>query len=150
MIYLLRYGPAHLHGPRPEGGQPPARDRRQAAHLLDRCRKAQAAGDSVGLSPTLSELEFGARKSGNYDGEIAAVRKSDALRPLRLRRRLVPGTLRAAPARVGSERANHRLDGPADRRPRDGPALVTDNDAHFSRVAGLRVVNWLKETAGSA
>jgi tRNA(fMet)-specific endonuclease VapC len=28
-------------------------------------------------------------------------------------------------------------------------ALVTNNDAYFSRVAGLRVVNWLKETAGS-
>ncbi|MGA2031300.1 MAG: hypothetical protein ABSG68_03505 [Thermoguttaceae bacterium] len=28
-------------------------------------------------------------------------------------------------------------------------AMLTNNDAHFSRVAGLRVVNWLKETAGS-
>jgi predicted nucleic acid-binding protein len=28
-------------------------------------------------------------------------------------------------------------------------ALVTNNDAHFSRVAGLRVVNWLKAAAGS-
>ena len=28
-------------------------------------------------------------------------------------------------------------------------APVTNNDAHFSRVAGLRVVNWLKETAGA-
>ena len=53
-----------------------ARQRQQAARLMDRCRKAQAAGDSVGLSAvTVSELEFGARKSGRHADEIAALRK---------------------------------------------------------------------------
>ena len=42
--------------------------------LVGRCRKAQAQGDTVGLSAiTLSELEFGAFKSGQYDDEIVAV-----------------------------------------------------------------------------
>src|SRR6266851_7448898 len=36
----------------------------------------EAAGDSVGLSAvTVSELEFGARNSRQYESEIAAVRK---------------------------------------------------------------------------
>ena len=52
------------------------RSHQQAATLMDRCRKAQVAGDSVGLSAvTISELEFGARNSGKYEDEIAAVRK---------------------------------------------------------------------------
>jgi hypothetical protein len=43
---------------------------------VERCRKAQAAGHSVGLSAvTVSELEFGARHGERYDDEIAAVRK---------------------------------------------------------------------------
>ncbi len=51
-----------------------ARQRRQADALLDRCRQAQAADDSVGLSAiTVSELEFGAQNSARYEEEIAAV-----------------------------------------------------------------------------
>ncbi|MGO8689286.1 MAG: type II toxin-antitoxin system VapC family toxin [Thermoguttaceae bacterium] len=137
-----------------KAGSRRARDRRQAAHLLDRCRKAQAAGDSVGLSAlTVSELEFGARKSGNYDGEIAAVRKVltpfdlydyDAVSCPEHYGRLRHG-LEAKGRTIGSMDlliAAHAM--------ALGAALVTNNDAHFSRVAGLRVVNWLKETAGSA
>jgi tRNA(fMet)-specific endonuclease VapC len=130
-----------------------ARNREQAAKLLERCRRAQGAGDSVGLSAvTVSELEFGARKSGNYDDEIAAVRK--VLTPFdlygydavscpqhygRLRHEL-----EAIGQTIGSMDmliAAHALALNA--------ALVTNNDAHFSRVAGLRVTNWLKEAAGS-
>jgi tRNA(fMet)-specific endonuclease VapC len=130
-----------------------ARNRQQAAKLMDRCRKAQGAGDSVGLSAvTVSELEFGARKSGNYDDEIAAVRK--VLTPFdlfsydavscpqhygRLRH-----ALEAKGQAIGSMDmliAAHALALNA--------ALVTNNDARFSRVAGMRVVNWLNQTAGS-
>ena len=51
-----------------------ARQHQQTAVLLDRCRQAHAAGDSIGLSAiTVSELEFGARNSARYDEEIAAV-----------------------------------------------------------------------------
>ncbi len=57
----------------------PARQRtrrEKALSLVARCRAAQAKGDVVGLSAiTLSELEFGAYKSGDYDTEIVAVRK---------------------------------------------------------------------------
>ncbi len=50
--------------------------RRRAQELVDRCRKAQTRGDSVGLSAiTVSELEFGAQNSGRYEAEMAAVRK---------------------------------------------------------------------------
>jgi predicted nucleic acid-binding protein len=61
------------------GRKAPARQRvrrDRALALVARCRKAQAQGDVVGLSVvTVSELEFGACKSGNYDTEIVAVRK---------------------------------------------------------------------------
>ena len=116
------------------------RNRREAAILLDQCRKAQGAGDSVGLSAvTVSELEFGARKSGN-DDEIAAVRKV-----------LTPSTSTAttrSPARNTTggcgmswrrKAKTDRLDGHADRRPCAlalNAALVTANDAHFSRSLG--------------
>src|SRR5437660_9310926 len=50
--------------------------RQRARELAQRCRSVLTAGDSVGLSAvTISELEFGARNSGQYDTEIAAVRK---------------------------------------------------------------------------
>src|SRR5208283_4342462 len=57
----------------------PARQRarrEKALSLVAHCRAAQARGDVVGLSAiTVSELEFGAYKSGDYDTEIVAVRK---------------------------------------------------------------------------
>src|SRR5260370_7391450 len=50
--------------------------RQRAQELVDRCRQLQAAGDAVGLSAvTVSELEFGARLSGQYETEMTAVRK---------------------------------------------------------------------------
>ncbi len=128
------------------------RNRRQAAILLDQCRKAQGAGDSVGLSAvTVSELEFGARKSGN-DDEIAAVRK--VLTPFDL----YGYDAVSCPQHYG--RLRHELEAKgqtigsmdmliAAHALALNAALVTANDAHFSRVAGLRVINWLKEAAGS-
>jgi predicted nucleic acid-binding protein len=50
--------------------------RERALALVTRCREAQAKGDLVGLSAiTVSELEFGAHNSGDYDTEIVAVQE---------------------------------------------------------------------------
>jgi len=125
------------------------RNRQQAATLMQRCRKAQTAGDSVGLSArTVSELEFGARNSRNYEDEIAAVHK--ILMPFDLydydavacpeQYGRIRQELEAAGQNVGSMDlliAAHAL--------ALGGTLVTNNDAHFSRVDRLIVVNWLKE-----
>jgi tRNA(fMet)-specific endonuclease VapC len=126
-----------------------ARDRQKATTLIERCQKAQAAGDSVGLSAvTVSELEFGARCSGKYDSEIAGVHKiltpfdvhdyDAVLCPEHYGR--IRHELETAGQSIGSMDlliAAHAL--------ALGGTLVTNNDAHFRRVNGLSVVNWLKE-----
>jgi tRNA(fMet)-specific endonuclease VapC len=123
-------------------------DRRRAAALVDRCRKAQAEGDSVGLSAvTVSELEFGARRSGHYDDEMAAVSK--VLTPFDL----YDYDSLACPRQYGQIRHELETKGQAigsmdlliaAHALALDATLVTNNDAHFSRVKGLRVVNWLK------
>jgi tRNA(fMet)-specific endonuclease VapC len=129
-----------------------ATHRDRAAALVDRCRKVQSGGDSVGLSAvTVSELEFGARNSGNYEDEIAAVSK--VLTPFELydydgllcprQYGRVRHELEAAGQALGSMDlliAAHALALDA--------TLVTNNDAHFARVSGLKVVNWLKSKKG--
>lgn len=127
--------------------RPAQRDR--ALALVQRCRQLQSAGDDVGLSAlTISELEFGARASGQYDREMAAVRKvlapfdiydydSVACPPHygRIRQELAG---RGVP--IGSMDlliAAHALALDA--------MLVSNNLAHFSRVAGLRTANWLTQ-----
>ena len=129
-----------------------ARNRQQAARLMERCRKAQRAGDSVGLSAvTVSELEFGARNSGKYDDEIAAVRK--VLAPFDL----YGYDAASCPEHYGRLRHDLEAKGQtigsmdmliAAHALALNAALATNNDAHFCRVPGLKVVNWLKETAG--
>ena len=120
--------------------------RQRAWELVERCRQAQAAGDTVGLSAvTISELEFGAQNSTDYETEIAAVHKV-----------LVPFDLFDYSAVLCAPqygRIRHHLD-------RKGQTfgsmdlliaahalaldatLVTNNLAHFSRVPGLKTVNW--------
>ena len=124
------------------------RQRQQAITLEDNCRRVQAAGDPVGLSAvTVSELEFGARLSGRYDEEMAAVRQ--VLTPFRLydydavqcppHYGRMRQELESSGQTIGSEDlliAAHAMALAA--------ALVTNNDAHFRRVSGLTVVNWLK------
>ena len=127
----------------------PARQRarrEKALSLVARCRAAQARGDVVGLSAiTVSELEFGAYKSGDYDTEIVAVRK--ILTPFEVFD--YDGT--TCPTHYG--RIRHELE-------QDGqvigamdlliaahalalPAtLVTNNLAHFQRISGLSVTRW--------
>lgn len=126
----------------------PHRNRQQARTLMDRCQKAQVAGDSVGLSAvTVSELEFGARHGGRYEDEIAAVRKI-----------LMPFDVYDFDAIVCPEhygRIRHELESvgqtigsmdiliAAHTLALSG-TLVTNNNAHFSRIAGLKFVNWLR------
>ena len=132
------------------GGKSSARrrQRQQAITLDDNCRKVQAAGDPLGLSAiTVSELEFGARLSGKYDEEMAAVRQ--VLTPFRLydydavhcppHYGRIRQELESFGQSIGSEDlfiAAHAMALAA--------VLVTNNDAHFRRVSGLKVVNWLK------
>lgn len=120
--------------------------RERARKLVDRCRQAQAEGDTLAVSAiTAAELEFGARQSELPDDELRAMRKV-----------LVPFDRLAfdavqAPARYGDVRheleslglpigamdlllAAHALSIPA--------TVVTNNTAHFSRVDGLSVENW--------
>jgi tRNA(fMet)-specific endonuclease VapC len=132
------------------GGRSSARRRRreQSAVLEENCRRVQAAGDHVGLSAvTVSELEFGARLNGRYGQEMAAVRK--VLAPFRFydydavqcppHYGRVRQELESSGRSIGCEElliAAHALALDA--------ILVTNKDAHFRRISGLRVVNWLK------
>jgi len=131
------------------GLKAPARQRARrdkALALVARCREAQAKGDVVGLSAiTVSELEFGAYNSGDYDSEIAAVRKllvpfevfdyDGATCPPHYGR--VRHELEQAGQAIGAMDlliAAHALALAA--------TLVTNNLAHFQRVSGLSVTRW--------
>jgi tRNA(fMet)-specific endonuclease VapC len=119
---------------------------RLAGKIAAHCRRQQSLGHEIGLSAiTVAELEFGAQHSGNYEKEIAAVRKI-----------LMPfvccefdatdcaesyGRVRHALERAGKNIgamdlliAAHALALSA--------TLVTNNAAHFSRVPGLKCANW--------
>jgi tRNA(fMet)-specific endonuclease VapC len=122
-------------------------DKQRALKLVDRCRRTQAAGNSVGLSAvTISELEFGARKSGSYEQEIAAVQK--VLLPFDLfdydaiacshHYGRIRHELESKGTSIGSMDlliAAHALALDA--------TLVSNNIAHFSRVVGLKTDTWL-------
>ena len=131
------------------GLKAPARQRarrEKALALVARCRAAQANGDVVGLSAvTVSELEFGAYNSGDYDTEIVAVRK--ILTPFEV----LDYDGATCPAHYGHIRheleqggqvigamdlliAAHALALTA--------TLVTNNLAHFQRISGLSVTRW--------
>lgn len=124
----------------------PAQQER-AQELVDRCREVQGAGDRVALSAvTISELEFGACNSEDYEAEISAVRKV-----------LVPFDVYdydsvSSPPRYG--RVRHELESKGlDIGAMDmliaahalalDATLVTNNLAHFRRVTGLKTANWL-------
>jgi tRNA(fMet)-specific endonuclease VapC len=131
------------------GLKAPARQRSRrdkALALVARCREAQAKGDVVGLSAiTVSELEYGACKSGSYDTEIAAVRK--ILTPFEV----FDYDAVTCPAPYG--RIRHELEhggqaiGAMDlliaaHAVALAATLVTNNLAHFQRIAGLSVTRW--------
>jgi tRNA(fMet)-specific endonuclease VapC len=139
LIYMIRG-----LKPRPR----PSAHRQRAMSLVDRCREVQAADDAVGVSAvTVSELEFGARHSEQYDTEIAAVRKILApfqvydfdavVCPVHYGR--IRYELETTGQTIGSMDlliAAHALALEA--------TLVTNNETHFGRVSGLKAVNWLK------
>ncbi len=123
------------------------KNHQRALALVERCRNTQAAGDSVGLSAvTVSELEFGAQLSGQYDTEIQAVRKVltpfdlydyDSVRAPHFYGR-IRHELETRGAVIGAMDlliAAHSLALSA--------TLVSNNLAHFSRVKGLTTANWL-------
>lgn len=118
----------------------------RAVHIVKHCKVAQSKGDSVGLSAiTVSELEYGARRSGNYESEIAAVRKI-----------LTPFDLCDYDAVVCSKhygRIRHEVESAgvaigaldlyiAAHAFAMNATLVTNNERHFRRVNDLRVENW--------
>lgn len=126
---------------------PRQRTRREKARaLVERCRQAQDQGDIVGLSAiTVSELEYGARKSGNYENETAAVQKvlipfevldyDGTICPMHYGR--IRHELEQAGQTVGAMDlliAAHALALSA--------TLVTSNVAHFECVSGLLVTRW--------
>lgn len=125
-----------------------ASQRQRAATLVERCRTAQATGDSVGLSAvTVSELEFGARNSGDYEKEIEAVRK--VLTPFDV----YDYDAVSCPEHYGRIRYELETSGQtigsmdlliAAHAFALNATVVTNNDTHFSHVRGLQVVNWLK------
>ena len=131
------------------GLRAPARQRARrdkALALVARCRETQAKGDAVGLSAiTVSELEFGAYNSRNYDAEIAAVRK--VLTPFDI----LDYDGATCPAHYG--RVRHELEqagqaiGAMDlliaaHALALAATLVTNNLTHFQRVSGLSVTRW--------
>jgi tRNA(fMet)-specific endonuclease VapC len=137
VIYMLR------------GLRAPARQRARrdkALALVARCREAQTKGDVVALSAiTVSELEFGACKSTDYNAEIVAVRKlltpfevldyDGATCPPHYGR--VRHELEQAGQTIGAMDlliAAHALAVTA--------TLVTNTLAHFQRVPGLSVTRW--------
>jgi tRNA(fMet)-specific endonuclease VapC len=131
------------------GLKAPARQRARrdkALALVARSKEVQARGDLVGLSAiTVSELEFGAYNSTDYDTEIVAVRKlltpfevldyDGATCPPHYGR--VRQHLQKAGQTIGAMDlliAAHALALAA--------TLVTNNLAHFQRVPGLAVERW--------
>lgn len=131
-------------------GLKPARrpaQRERARKLAERCQRENADGNSVALSAvTVSELEYGARNSGDDDKEMAAVRKAlapfdvydyDALHcPAHYGQ--IRHDLEAKGTTIGSMDlliAAHALALDA--------TLVSNNLARFNRVAKLKTANWL-------
>jgi tRNA(fMet)-specific endonuclease VapC len=121
--------------------------RRHAESLIAKSREAQAAGHAVALSAvTVSELEFGAQHSGDYDAEIAAVRK--ILTPFEI---LSYDGL-VCPAHYGKIRQELETKGVpigamdlliAAHALAVEATVVSNNAEHFSRVTGLEVVSWM-------
>jgi tRNA(fMet)-specific endonuclease VapC len=125
----------------------PKAQRATAKRLAAHCQEAQAGGDTVGLSAiTVSELEHGARYGGRYEVEMALVRGLTA--PFER----YDYDAVACPEFYGEVRyelekrglaigvfdlliAAHAL--------ALGATIVSNNTAHFSRVTGLKAVNWL-------
>jgi len=122
--------------------------RESAQKLAERCQQTQKGGHTVGLSAvTVSELEFGAQNSGQYEDEIRAVHK--VLTPFDL------FDYDAVHCAYHYGRVRHQLE--AEGQPTGSmdlliaahalsleATLITNNGDHFSRVDGLPIENWAK------
>lgn len=120
--------------------------RNRALKVVEQCRQSQVTGHSVAISAvSISELEFGARKSEYYEEEIAAVHK--VLMPFDLydydsvvcpqHYGCLRHELETKGLTIGSMDlliAAHALSLDA--------TLVSNNTAHFSRVLGLKLISW--------
>lgn len=123
--------------------------RHRAERLAKHCERVWSQGDSIGLSAiTVSEMEFGAHCSGDYEAEIAAYKKVespfsvyeyDAVEcPQHYGR--IRFELDSKGITIGAMDmliAAHAL--------ALGAMLVSNNTAHFSRVPGVKTANWLRE-----
>lgn len=146
MIYLLDTDTVIFLARRSKSSQPKAM-RQRAMRLEVACKEAQANGNVVGLSAiTVSELEFGTRNGGRYESEMMLIRRLTApfqrfdfdaiacpdhyghVRDHLERRGIAIGALDMLIAA-------HAL--------ALGATLVSNNQAHFSRVSGLKTENWL-------
>jgi tRNA(fMet)-specific endonuclease VapC len=134
LIYMIR------------GLKPRSRKRPRAERMVAKCQSAQDDGHTVGLSSiTVSELEYGARRSRDYAAELRAVHKVllpfelfdyDAIRAPHAYGRL-RHDLDQAGTPIGAMDlliAAHALALSA--------TLVSNNLGHFRRVQGLQVENW--------
>ena len=147
MIYLLDTDTVIFLARRSKSSQPKAM-RHKAQRLEEVCKAAQADGDVVGLSAiTIAELEFGARYGGRYEAEMNLIRGLTA--PFQR----FDFDAAACPHCFGLVREHLERRGIAIG-PMDtliaahalalGATLVTNNTAHFSRVPGLKSINWLR------
>jgi len=117
-----------------------------ARKIAAQCQRQQSLGHEIGLSAiTVAELEYGARHSGDYEMEIAAVRK--ILTPFvhfdfdaaacAESYGIVRQFLGSAGTAIGAMDlliAAHALALQA--------VLVTNDTRHFSRVPKLKCANW--------
>jgi tRNA(fMet)-specific endonuclease VapC len=114
--------------------------------IFEHARKREAAGHEVALSAlSVAELEFGARKSGDYAREMEVVHRV-----------LTPFTLldfdaydcaaRYGEIRYDLESAGRGIGGLdtliAGHALAAGATFVTNNRAEFERVPGLKIENW--------
>jgi tRNA(fMet)-specific endonuclease VapC len=136
LIYIIR-------GLRPSAGH---RERARARELVERSREAQRNGHAVGVSAiTVSELEFGAHKSGRYKDESAAYRM--VLAPFEIydydaaRCAAHYGHVRHELEQAGRVIGAMDLLIAAHALGLDA-TLVTNNLAHFRRAPGLKVTDW--------
>lgn len=122
--------------------------RRQAMarQIFDTGRGKTLSGHEVALSAiTVAEMEFGARNSGNYEGEIELVRR--AMSPFALLDfdafscSIGYGEIRHTLASGGTQNGNMDLLIAAHAQALNA-TLVTNNIAEFSRVPGLICENW--------
>jgi tRNA(fMet)-specific endonuclease VapC len=126
-----------------------ARQREQlerAKRVTSSCRQRQEEGGLVGLSAiTVAELEYGARYSGNYEKEIAAVEK--ILTPFMIYDFDAIGCAQDyGEIRYELEQAGLAIGAMdlliAAHAKALGATLITSDTTHFRRVKGLKHQNW--------